>query len=233
MYQEYFAISPSVLFWDRYSKWYDLWIKHNSFHQQVMEILFRIVEPNFKILDIGAGNGVLAIPLISVGCDVTVIEPSDNMRALLYKEAQTKGIQLLSVDSRRFEDIPVLTYQNYDLVIACNCVHLMDMSTEMVLDRIFSLDAKVVCIVSELNVIKNKVKVNLPNYEMKLLRVFYADTSFAYHSLKEAFEHFEFVKMRTLSSSERNQIYKELVFEKGHFWHRSKELFGIYIWYRK
>ncbi|MCX7770784.1 MAG: class I SAM-dependent methyltransferase [Proteobacteria bacterium] len=233
MYLENYAISPAVTFWERYAKWYDLWIKHNTFHNHVLEFLYKIVEPDFKVIDIGAGNGVLALPLISLGCDVTIIEPSDKMRDLLFQEAQKRQVHTLNVDPRRWEDIPILTYQNYDLVIACNSLHLMDMPFEMALNKVFSLGAKCILLVSELKDVKGKIKLSYEKYSLNLLRVFYADTSYAYHSLNEAYEHYEFRIARSLSDFEKNQVKRNLVFYNDHFWSKSNDLFGMYVWYRK
>jgi 2-polyprenyl-3-methyl-5-hydroxy-6-metoxy-1,4-benzoquinol methylase len=233
MYLENYSISPSVIFWDRYAKWYDLWIKHNSFHNQVLDLIYKIVEPKYKVLDIGAGNGVLALPLCSLGCDVTVIEPSNKMRELLFQEAIKKEIQIYNIDPRMWEDIPVLTYRDFDLVIACNCLHLMDMSFEMAFNKIFLTHPKYILVVSELKYMKEKIR-NVPkNYELKLLRVFYADTSFAYHSLKEAYEHYEFKMTRPLNDVERYIVYKKLIYKDEHFWSKSEDLIGIYLWHRK
>lgn len=230
---ENYAVSSSVSFWDRYAKWYELWVEHNSFHSNVLDLLYKIIEPGYKVLDIGAGNGVLALPLINVGCEVTLIEPSYKMRELLFKNAIKKETEILNVDPRRWEDIPTLFYHNYDLVIASNSLHLMDMPFEMALEKVFSLGAKVVLLVNELKDIKGKIKYDLEKYKLSLIRVFCADTSFAYHSLKEAYAHAEFYLKRPLNEMEKFSIYKKLVYKDGHFYHKTEETFAIYVWYRK
>ena len=68
--------TASVKFWDGYAPWLKLWIEHNRYHDRIIELLTSMVEPGWKVLDIGAGNGVLSLPLSAIGCAVTAIEPS-------------------------------------------------------------------------------------------------------------------------------------------------------------
>ncbi|MCX7991714.1 MAG: class I SAM-dependent methyltransferase [Proteobacteria bacterium] len=232
MYFKCEYLSNSVSFWNSYAKWYKLWIEHNHFHKQILELLFKIIEPNFRVLDIGGGNGVLSLPLSSVGCDVTIIEPSLNMRNLLFQEIFKREIDFINFDTRRWEDIPTFEYRGYDIVIACNSLHLMDIPFELALTKVFSLEARYVFIVSELKNQNNRIKIQ-KDYELKLFRVFTADTSFAYHSLKEAYEHMEFYEKRPISCFEKLKIYKNLIYENGHYWHKSSDVFGIYIFHRK
>lgn len=233
MYFEQNYWQRSITFWDGYAPWYHLWIRHNNFHEPIKELLFKLIEPNWKILDIGAGSGVLSIPLHQMGCDVTAIEPSVGMRDLLSSELIKRKIQGLKIDSRRWEDIPALWYQGYDLVIACNSLHLMEMPFEIALKKVFNLGAKNVLLVTELDKVRNRIVSDTKRYNLTLLRVYYADASFAYHSLKEAYEHYQFRTMRMLTDRDRKEIYKSLIFENGHFWKKEEEVVGIYYWTRK
>ena len=52
--------TASVTFWDGYAPWYKLWMEHNRYHNRIIEALTTMVEPGWKVLDIGAGNGVLS-----------------------------------------------------------------------------------------------------------------------------------------------------------------------------
>src|SRR2546429_4244432 len=45
-----------------------------------------------RVLDVGGGSGVLAVPLAAAGCAVTVIEPNPNALATLYMRASEAGV---------------------------------------------------------------------------------------------------------------------------------------------
>lgn len=44
------------------------------------------------MLDVGGGSGVLAVPLAVAGCAVTVVDPSPNALATLYRRAEEAGV---------------------------------------------------------------------------------------------------------------------------------------------
>jgi SAM-dependent methyltransferase len=45
-----------------------------------------------RVLDVGGGSGVLAVPLAVAGCAVTVVEPNPNALATLYRRAAEWGV---------------------------------------------------------------------------------------------------------------------------------------------
>ncbi|WHT17884.1 class I SAM-dependent methyltransferase [Crossiella sp. CA-258035] len=45
-----------------------------------------------RVLDVGGGSGVWAVPLAAAGCRVTVVEPSPNALATLQRRAQEAGV---------------------------------------------------------------------------------------------------------------------------------------------
>ena len=98
------AHATDVSYWDGYSQWYKLWFEHNNYHDEVLETLMEMVKPGWKVLDVGAGNGVLSLPLCAIGCEVSALEPSAGMRKLLNKEAYSRGIDWIRVDNRRWEE---------------------------------------------------------------------------------------------------------------------------------
>jgi ubiquinone/menaquinone biosynthesis C-methylase UbiE len=196
-------------------------------------LLYKLVEPNWTVLDIGAGNGVLSIPLHQIGCQVTALEPSMGMRDLMYSELIKRGIQDFNIDSRRWEDIPSLYYLNYNLVIASNSLHLMDIPFETALNKVFATRPKNFLLVTELEKVRDQIFYDPKRYELKLCRAYYADTSFAYHNLKEVYEHYQLRCCRMLTESEKKDIVKSLVMENRHFWKKEEALVGIYYWVRK
>ena len=61
----------TVDYWDGNAKWHKLWVEHNAYHNKIIQLLTTFVQPGWKVLDIGAGNGVLSLPLCAIGCRVT------------------------------------------------------------------------------------------------------------------------------------------------------------------
>jgi S-adenosylmethionine-dependent methyltransferase len=45
-----------------------------------------------RVLDVGGGSGVLAVPLAVAGCEVTVVEPNPNALATLHRRAAEAGM---------------------------------------------------------------------------------------------------------------------------------------------
>jgi SAM-dependent methyltransferase len=45
-----------------------------------------------RVLDVGGGSGVWAVPLAAAGCAVTVVEPSPNALATLHRRAADAGV---------------------------------------------------------------------------------------------------------------------------------------------
>src|SRR3954454_16482582 len=46
-----------------------------------------------RVLDVGGGSGVWAVPLARAGCLVTVVDPSPNALATLHRRATEAGVQ--------------------------------------------------------------------------------------------------------------------------------------------
>lgn len=220
-----------ISYWDKYARWYKLWIEHNNFHEPVIQLLFNMVCPESKVLDIGAGNGILSLPLASMHCQVTAMEPSDGMRILLYEEMMKRNIDNIIIDNRRFEDVSILEYSNYDLIIASNSLHLTEMGFQMALQKVFSLNAKSILLVSEIN---RKINIfwDTKKYNLSLCRIFFADTSFAYHNYDEAIEHFETLNKKKSQSTDKIKFLQRLTYRNGHYWNDEEGMFGIYFWHK-
>lgn len=81
------------------------------------------LRPGAKILDIGAGPGNWAIPMMEAGAEVTALEPSEGMVTQLREKMAEKGIpqDRIGIDQRRWQDVDVEKegmIGQYDLVFA-------------------------------------------------------------------------------------------------------------------
>jgi ubiquinone/menaquinone biosynthesis C-methylase UbiE len=222
--------AATVQFWDGYAKWYKLWIEHNNYHDRIIEVLTAMVKPGWKVLDIGDGNGVLSLPICAIGCEVTVLEPSIGMRNLLFEEAFKRGIDWINVDGRRWEDIPCYQLKHYDLVMACNCLHLTQMGFQNALKKVFKTGAHRVFVITELGPPGIKVRWQYDNYTMSFAKCYETESSFAYHSMNEFIEHWTFKKSRPLYPDEERDIKSMLTIEDGHLWIKDTAYVGMYWW---
>ncbi|MEW6067168.1 MAG: class I SAM-dependent methyltransferase [Nitrospirota bacterium] len=222
--------AATVQFWDSYARWYKLWMAHNNYHGRIIEVLTTMVKPGWKVLDIGAGNGVLALPLSAVGCDVTALEPSTGMRSLLYEEAFGRGIDWITVDERRWEDIPCFELKDYDLIMACNSLHLTEMGFAQAIEKTFYAKPKNIFVVTELGSPEIKVKWQYGDYKMVFTKCYETESSFAYHTMDEVFEHWSYKKGRMLYPDEEQDIKSMLTIEDCHLWIKDTAYVGMYWW---
>jgi SAM-dependent methyltransferase len=94
----YCPIPTEVEYWNDYAPWYQRWRTHNDYNGSIVEELKRRVRPGWRVLDIGAADGALALPLSLWGCRVTALEPARRLREDLtaggFRKALAKIIAL-------------------------------------------------------------------------------------------------------------------------------------------
>lgn len=209
--------ATDVSYWDGYSQWYRLWFEHNNYHDEILVNLMEMAKPKWKVLDIGAGNGVLSLPLCAIGCEVNALEPSYGMRNLLHKEAFKRGIDWIRVDNRRWEEFHEFSV-TFDLIMACNSLHLTTLGIEDSLKKIFSLRPLNIFIVSELPLDNFSRQFIANKYSLALTRKTATGSSFAYHSIDEAFEHWAYKHRKFPEPNEEREIRSKLIWRHKHFW---------------
>lgn len=100
--------------------WENVWL-----HQpERLELLLSRLKPaaGRRILDIGSGPGVLAIPLAEAGASVTAVEPSAAMLDVLREKAAQRKTPEINCVNLRWEQIrperDLNSHQPFDLVVA-------------------------------------------------------------------------------------------------------------------
>jgi len=117
-------------FWGNKKKIYTVYTKGDTGHEEKTNA--RLAAMNIpdgsRVLDIGAGPGTYALPLIKKGCNVTVVEPSPVMRDLLITRLKKAKIKNIPVIPKRWEDVlPDELGAPFDAVIASFSLTMMDM----------------------------------------------------------------------------------------------------------
>jgi hypothetical protein len=226
------ARAATVDFWNDNAPWYRLWMEHTRYHERILDVLTAMAAPRWKVLDIGAGNGVLSMPLCAIGCEVTALEPSKGMRDLLSAEASKRGIGWLRIDDRPWEAVPLRAYRGLDLVVACNSLHVTGLGLARGLERIFQLGPKRVFLVSELHA-GLEVAPPCSDYRLILSLNEQVESSFAYHHLRQAKDHWSFKKGGKLSRKEVRDLAAVLTYHDEHYWVRERALLGMFWWERR
>jgi cyclopropane fatty-acyl-phospholipid synthase-like methyltransferase len=180
------------------------------------------------VLDIGAGNGVLSLPLCAIGCDVIAVEPSSGMRNLLYTESSKRGIDSVRVDNRRWEDFS--DSSSFDLVLACNSLHLTTIGLQGSLKKIVSLRPSHIFVVGEQDFCSHIQFLNGYDYCRVFKKQIKTKSSFAYHSISEALEHWFYKKKRFPDPCEEREIRSRLVWRHNHFWTEDIAIINMTWW---
>lgn len=84
------------------------------------------LSPEMKVLDIGSGPGILALPMAKRVREVTVVEPSAAMRTLLKSHMEEEGITNIRILPHLWEEVPEEELETYDLVVASYSLNMPD-----------------------------------------------------------------------------------------------------------
>jgi len=211
----------SVAYWDEYAPWYRLWLEHTDYHHGIKDVLAGITRPGWRVLDIGGGSGVLAIPLMRSGCRVTVVEPSEVMRAYFKTETVEADVEEDGIIATPWEDTPAPDIEGFDLILASNSLHLTRIGFSPSLLRILAARPAQVLIASERE-IPFEPNGSGPSASHRIAGSgsYKAENSFRYHSVEEALRHLDLKERHGQSHPPESDFIQSLVFENGHYVHR-------------
>jgi SAM-dependent methyltransferase len=114
------------------AKWFDEAIKgHNKRTEKQLASIQ--LDPEYTVLDVGAGTGRLAIPIAKNVKKVTAIEPSEAMLACLEKNTKKEGINNIHCINKRWEDIEIgVDIEPHDVVIASHSLAMLDIQGALI-----------------------------------------------------------------------------------------------------
>jgi ubiquinone/menaquinone biosynthesis C-methylase UbiE len=123
-------MSPNETSWDRVATWYDGWVgdRGSAYHRQLaipatLELLRP--QPGESILDVGAGQGVLAPSIVEAGAGYTGVDASP--RLISAAKRRHKGIgQFMVGDARGLQAVAGLKKAGYDAAVFLLSIQDMD-----------------------------------------------------------------------------------------------------------
>jgi ubiquinone/menaquinone biosynthesis C-methylase UbiE len=91
-----------------------------NYHRTEMVIQGTDINPDSRVLDIGAGPGTLAIPFAQKVSHVTAVEPAEGMIGVMQEKMMEYSVQNISLVQKRWEDVDAKEdlQPPYDVVIA-------------------------------------------------------------------------------------------------------------------
>ena len=223
----------TTAYWDAQARWQQIWLEHNDYHLEAIRFLQEKVQPGWRVLDIGAGNGVLALPLQRWGCRVTALEPSQGMRNLLKSEISRRQTAPERIDRRRWEEVPVGDLREFDLILASNSLQLSTLGFQAALAKMFATRPPQVCVITEMGFPGIDLMVDYQDYHLSSSHYFHTDSSYAYHHLHEAWDHLAHRLGRIPSTREKGEMRGKLVREHNHLWLKGTATVGFFWWTRQ
>lgn len=107
--------------WNPVASWYDGWMgaKGGDYHRQVAipaVLELARIQPGERVLDIGAGQGVLAPHVVGAGGHYTGVDVSERLLELARRRHGSLGRFLLG-DARKLSALPALRPGDFDVAI--------------------------------------------------------------------------------------------------------------------
>jgi S-adenosylmethionine-dependent methyltransferase len=109
---------------DERAEWFDAHYGTTRGRIRLRLLLERLREtlppPPARVLDVGGGTGVVAIPLAELGYGVTLLDPSEGMLRVARERIETAGADLAVIHGA-IDDVPRLATGGFD-AICCHAV---------------------------------------------------------------------------------------------------------------
>ena len=180
----------------------------------------------------GAADGVLALPLAAWGCRVTALEPAGMLREGLPAGVRGMGLPAPMVLEKTWEEYNSRDGEPYDLVLACNSLHLVAAGFRKALAKIFTLKPKRVLVVAEERA-SGLFNLNQSGYDLHAFLQYATGSHFAYHSPREVLAHYEACFGVRPNPEDLGRLLRRLCFAEGHWWLKEQVQVRIFFWSRR
>lgn len=102
--------------WDGIAKKFRKWMEKDDYPEKLLNKIK--TNPEYSVLDIGCGEGVITIPLAKKVSEVTAVDLSGEMLELLREKAQKEGLNNLKYLNGDLRDLDLEKIGKYDVVVA-------------------------------------------------------------------------------------------------------------------
>ena len=117
-------------FWDDRVDRFEEMIRRGNRAGMIMEKIE--IEPDYTVLDIGAGPGTVAVPLAKVVKGVTAVEPSNGMLSRLNENASKEKLANITCINKKWEDVELRKdIEEHDIVIASHSLLMKDIRSAL------------------------------------------------------------------------------------------------------
>jgi FkbM family methyltransferase len=111
-------------FWDDRVDRFEEMIRRSNREGMIMKKIE--IEPDYTVLDIGAGPGTVAVPLAKVVKSVTAVEPSNGMLSRLNENASKEKLANITCINKKWEDVELRKdIEEHDIVVASHSLRFM------------------------------------------------------------------------------------------------------------
>lgn len=109
--------------WQRLGGWYDAWVRHNDYVDQVLPRLLRRLSSTARVLEIGPGSGGFTLPLAPAVQQIIAVEPSKKMRDVLTRNLAEAAITNVRLVPRPVEEVLEEIDGSFDLALASHSLY--------------------------------------------------------------------------------------------------------------
>lgn len=120
-------LKSSEEMWDKRAKEFNRYTREKSDRTEEQVASFRL-DPEWSVLDVGAGTGRLSVPIAKVVKEVTAVDPSGGMLDCLRENVAKERLANVTCLQKRWEEVQLgVEIEPHDVVIASHSLGMFDL----------------------------------------------------------------------------------------------------------